>query len=175
MSNGLPMTFQWDGDAMVPLMRFRKEAAAHFVIGQDYRLTEFEDRSMTSHSHEFAWLREAWKNLPEDIAPLYPSPESLRKRGLIEAGFFYETITEARSPAEARKIAALVESLDEFAYVRIDGHIVITRRAMSQKMRGKHAMDRKTFQESKTALMEIVATMIGVTPDQLAENAERAA
>lgn len=175
MSDGFPMSFEWSGDAMVPLARHHNEANAHFVIGQVYRLCEFEDRSMNSHRHEFAWLREAWKNLPEDLAPLFPTVESLRKRALIEGGFFYEKIVEARSPAEARNIAALVESLDEFAYVKIDGNVVITRRAMSQRMRGKYAMDRKTFQDSKTAVLRIVSDLIGVTPETLTRNAEKAA
>ena len=80
-----PELFTWDGEAMVP--RHPRRADQLFVVGETYPLIINEDRSVATHNHEFAWLREAWLNLPETLADLYPSPEHLRKRALIEAGY----------------------------------------------------------------------------------------
>lgn len=149
---------------MIPLIGFAKRCDEQFVVGQAYTLVEYEERSTSSHNHEFAWLHDAWQNLPESLAPLYPSPEHLRKRALIDAGYYTETAIDAGSKAAALRVAAAVHALDEFALAIVDGPIVLVRRAKSQS---RKKMDRKTFQESKTAIMEIIANLIGVSPDSL--------
>jgi hypothetical protein len=164
---GSPLPFRWTGEAMVPLIGFQKRADERFVIGERYTLVEHEERSVSSHNHEFAWLNEAWQSLPESLSAAYPTPEHLRKRALIQAGYYHETAIDAGTMAAAERVAAGVRALDEFAYVIVDRAIVLVRRAKSQARR---AMDRKTFQESKTAIMEIVAGMIGVAPAELARS-----
>lgn len=161
---GAPLTFRWDGEAMIPLIHCRKQADEQFVIGQAYRMTEYEERSLATHNHEFAWLATAWENLPEAIAPTYPTPEHLRKRALIEAGYFHETAVDAGSHAAAIRVAAAVRSLDEFALVIVQGAFVLIRRAKSQSRR---AMKKDEFQKSKSAIMDVVAEMLGVSPDSL--------
>lgn len=123
-----------------------------------------QHRSPNSHNHEFAWLTEAWRNLPENCADLYPSAEHLRKRALIAAGYYDEIITDVGSKAGALRVAAMLHAIDDFAVVSVRGPIVIRRTAKSQSRR---AMDKATFQASKTAVMEVVAQMLGVTPDEL--------
>lgn len=168
-----PMIYEWSGEGMVPVgPRFKKEADASFVIGQRYRLTDIEDRSDASHKHEFAWLREAWHQLPEDLAAEYPTPEHLRKRALIEAKYYNETIVDAGSNAAAIRVASAFRAREQFAVVIVRGPLVAIREAMSQSRR---AMDGKTFQESKQKVLEIVADMIGVGVDELNRNAARAA
>lgn len=163
---------RWTGEAFEPLPRYRAECDRHYVIGQTYRLAEHVERSQASHNHEFAWLAEAWRNLPEDLADLYPSPEHLRKRGLIEAGYFDEMMVDAGTNAAALRVAAMLRSIDEFCLVIVRGPIVIRRTAKSQSRR---AMGNKDFQASKSALMDVVAAMIGVTPDELTREAGKAA
>lgn len=167
-----PLLYSWDGEAMTPVRHHAKRADEHFVIGRKYVLVEHQERSGVSHSHQFAWLNEAWKNLPEDIAPLYPSPTHLRKRALIEAGFYDEEIVDAGTSAAAIRVASAFRHREEFSLVIVRGPIVVLRNAKSQARR---AMDRKDFQASKTAIMEIVANLIGVKPADLAENSARAA
>lgn len=152
-----PITFRWDGERMAPLHPRRADRL--YVVGEVYSLAPYEDRSQVSHNHEFAWLHEAWQQLPEDLADLYPTPEHLRKRALIEAGFYDETAVDAGSNAAALRVAVGFRSLDEFALVIVRGPIVLHRKAKSQSRR---AMGKKVFQESKTAIMEIVSNMIGV-------------
>lgn len=165
-----PLGFRWTGEAMEPLAKRRADEL--FVVGEVYRLAPWEERSPASHAHEFAWLAEAWRNLPEHLADLYPSPEHLRKRALIEAGYYDETAIDAGSKAAAERVASAFRSREPFALVIIRGPIVLIRTAKSQSHR---AMDSKTFQASKTAIMDVVAGMIGTTSNALQRNAGRAA
>ena len=167
-----PVTFEWTGDAMVPLPRFARLCDRQFVVHETYRLMVEDERSEASHRHEFAWLAEAWRNLPEDCAELYPTAEHLRKRALIEAGFFNETVVDAGSNAAALRVASTFRARDEFALVIVRGPLVLIRDAKSQSRR---EMKKDEFQRSKTAILEIVACMIGVAPDELARNAGKAA
>ena len=165
-----PMVWTWDGLAMTPK---RPAMADHyFVIGQTYTFAPWEDRSEVSHRHEFAWLREAWKNLPESMAATFPTPDRLRKAALIEAGYFTERMVDAGSNAAALRVAAFMRAGNEDAKIVVRGPVVVERTAQSQSRR---YMDAKTFQASKTAVLEIVAGLIGVTPQALQQNADQSA
>lgn len=149
---------------MVPLPRFARVCDRQFVVGETYTLVAHEERSAASHRHYFACIRDAWMNLPDHIAVEFSTPESLRKRALIDAGFYDERRLVASSPAEARKIAAFLKPLDDFAVVSVAGNVVIERKAKSQSVR---SMGKKTFSESKDAVLNVLANMIGVSPDEL--------
>lgn len=111
------------------------------------------------------------QSLPEDIADQYPSAEHLRKRALIQAGFYNEDVIDAGTTAGALRVAAYLRGKDDFAFVIVRGPIVSVRTAKSQSRR---AMNRHEFQASKTALMDVVAEMIGVPPALLAGQGEAA-
>lgn len=66
-----PIVFDWNGEAMVP--RHPKRADREFVVGQCYSLIQQEERSSSSHRHEFAWLHEAWQSLPEHLTDRFPT------------------------------------------------------------------------------------------------------
>ena len=104
---------------------------------------------------------------PENLADLYPTPEHLRKRALIQAGFYTEAIIDAGSKAAALRMAAYARGEDEFAAVFVRGPLVIVRKAKSQRMHGHDRMQKDEFERSKTAIMEVIAEMIGVAPEQL--------
>lgn len=167
-----PLAFEWSGEAMVPLRQCARMADKEYVIGEVYRLAIHEERSPSTHNHEFAWLKEAWQNLPENIADLYPSPEHLRKRALIEAGFYDETVIDVGTNAGALRVASAWRAKDDFALVVVRGPIILIREAKSQSRR---AMNRQEFQASKSAIMEVIANMIGVSPSSLTREAGRAA
>lgn len=158
-----PLAFQWDGEAMKPL--HPKLADREYVVGERYTLAPFEQRSQVSHNHEFAWLHEAWMNLPERLAEQFPTSEHLRKYALIKAGYCTIKPMVCATRAEALRAMAYVKTLDEFSLVTVEGTIVQHCTALSQSRR---AMGAKAFQDSKTKIMDIVAEMIGVEPDQLA-------
>lgn len=154
--------FRWDGDVMFPIRP--KEADREFVVGQVYHLAVEEPRSQASHRHYFAAVKEAWVNLPEDVAPRFGSPEHLRKWALIQAGYFEEKTIVTASPADADRLAVLVRAMDEYAVVTVRGAVVQIYTAKSQSVR---SMTKQDFQESKDAVLRVVAGMIGVSPDQL--------
>jgi len=159
------MAFVWNGEAMIPMRP--KAADKEFVVGRRYLLEQASERSWISHQQQFAWIGEAWANLPEGLADLYPTPEHLRKRALIQAGFYTEVVIDAGSKAAALRMAAYARGEDEFAVVFVRGPLVIVRKAKSQHMHGHDRMDKAEFERSKTAIMEVIAEMIGVTPEQL--------
>lgn len=157
-----PCAFEWDGEAMKPLQP--KRADAFYTVGERYIMVPVCHRSDATHRHEFAWLREAWINLPEALADQYPTTEHLRKRALIDAGYYDETIVDAGTAAAAVRVSAAFRSIDDFSLVIVRGPYVIRRTAKSQS---KRAMGAAEFQKSKTAIMEVIAKMLGVEPGQL--------
>jgi len=172
VTNIWPQEFIWDADAMVMVPRSKAMACRTYVDGEAYRLDVVEERSINSHNHEFAWLHEAWKNLPETLADQYPTSEHLRKRALIDSGFYNETIIDCGTNAAALRVASHLRSRDGFALVIVRGAFVIERTAKSQSRR---SMGKEEFQRSKTALMDTVAALIGTTPETLAANSGKAA
>jgi hypothetical protein len=155
---------RWDGVGFTPLIHVKKRADTELGVGEVYFLALVEDRSMVSHKHQFAWLKHAWALLPETIAYLYPTPEHLRKRALIEAGYFTEEVIDAGGSAAALRVAAYVQSKDIFTHVVVRKRFVLVRHAESQSMA---VMKKRRFQESKDAIMVVIANMIGVPVDDL--------
>src|SRR5690349_16725152 len=100
-----PMAYQWTGEAMEPLPRFRRIADRVFVIGEEYALVEHKERSAASHAHYFAAVNEAWKNLSEEAAERFPTADHLRKYALIKAGYRDERTVACASRAEALRVA----------------------------------------------------------------------
>lgn len=173
MTDFPPLNWRWDGESMTPIgHRAKSEADKQFVIGSVYRMAEEQERSSASHKQQFAWLHDAWMNLPEDIADEYPSSEHLRKAALIEGGFYTETITDVGSNAAAIRMASFVKARDQFCVAIVRGPLLVVRDPMSQSTR---VMGAKMFQKSKTSVMEIVAALIGVAPETLERNAGKAA
>jgi hypothetical protein len=147
-------------------------ADRYFVVGQTYPLIVHEERSTASHSHYFAAVNEAWKNLPEDEAERFPTSEHLRKWALIKAKYADERSVVCSTKAEAQRVAAFVKPLDDYAVVIVSGATVSMFTAKSQSAR---AMDKAEFQKSKQDVLDIVAAMIQVTPKELSSNVGAAA
>lgn len=163
-----PLPFTWDGEAMQIKPGFQRQADQQFCVGETYALAIVEDRSSASHRHYFAAVNEAWANLPDDLAERWPSPEHLRKAALIRAGYRDERSFACSSRAEAIRMAAFLKPIDDFAMVALSGTTVLVLTAKSQSVR---AMGKAVFQESKDAVLNALADMIGVTPEALARAA----
>jgi hypothetical protein len=121
-------------------------------------------RSEVSHKHEFAWLREAWMSLPDDLAERFPTAEHLRKWALIRAGYSDSHTITCASKAEALRVAAFIRPIDEFAIV-VTNEATVTR--FTAKSQSRKAMGAADFQRSKTLIMEVIARMLGVEPGEL--------
>jgi hypothetical protein len=166
-----PLMFRRQGAAMVALHPGQLDR--YYPEGETTALVEYQHRSDKTHKHEFAFLREAWQQLPEQYADEYPNPEALRKKLLIKLGWYHETIIDAGTNAAAMRVAAAMRGRDaDFTYIGVRGGFVIISDAKSQSRR---AMDRADFQASKQALLDAVSAMIGVEPAALTANAGAAA
>lgn len=160
-----PMTFQWTGEAMEPLRRFHNIANDQFAVGQTYRLIEQEERSEVSHRQEFAWLKEAWLTLPDEIAADYPTVEHLRKRALIATGWCTVSDYVCSNATEAVRWAEnLRREADQYTLVMCSRSVV---RVFKAKSQSRTAMGKEEFQASKTAILDWVAGLLDVTPQQL--------
>lgn len=166
-----PIPMQWTGDALVPLPRFAREADRHYTMGEVTLVAPVEERSEVSHRHEFAWIKSAWMSLPENLADDFPTSEHLRKRALVATGFYDEQIIDAGTQAAALRVAMGVRSFpgEDFSHVVTRGGLVVIRRPKSQSRR---AMDKDEWQASKTAILEWVAALIEVTPEQLSKQGQ---
>jgi len=168
MSEAPPIPMRWEGDGFKPLPRFAAECDKHFVVGEVYRLAVVEDRSKRSHDHFFACVDDAWGNLPERWAVRFPSPDHLRKWALIKAGYADSRQYVCASEDDAWKLGAFIRPLNGYAVVTVDGCVLTVWEAQTQSMK---AMKKARFQESKVAVLDIIAGMIGVPAATLAANA----
>src|SRR5580698_2155122 len=162
------LCFTWNGSEMVPMRP--KAADARFVIGQRYWLDEVSDRSWLSHQQQFAWIAEAWGNLPHSMAEMFPSPEHLRKAALIATGWFRETIVDCGNRAAAARVAAYARGEDEFARVVVRGSTVAVQKARSQRMHGLDRMDKAEFQKAKEDILAWIAELLDVEPQRLLQH-----
>lgn len=162
-----PLPFQWDGEAMIVRKGFQRQADQQFVVGESYRLAPVEDRSEASHRHEFAWLREAWASLPEHLAAQHPTPEHLRKWALIQTGFCTVTDYACMFKTEARRLAAsLQQETNEYCVVIVSGSAV---RLVKPESQSRRAMGNERFKASKAAILDVVAGLLDVPAETLAE------
>jgi hypothetical protein len=168
----LPIPCRWTGHALEPIGRFKINADRDFVVGQRYMIAEVKDRSSESHRHFFACLTDIWMSLPEHQAGRFPTLDHLRKWALIKTGYANSRQYIATSRAEARRVAAFMRTLDSYSIVTRDQNVVTEWTAKSQAMK---AMDEKTFQESKTSVLDYCAGLIGVAPGTLPKETESVA
>lgn len=160
-----PIAVQWDGEAFVPLRRFATQCDEDFTVGERYTFEELRDRSPESHRHFFATIADAWSNLPEKYDGRFADPEHLRKFALIKARYYDQRSIVCASKAEARRVAAFVAPMDDFAIVSVNEAEVVVYTAKSQS---RKAMGAKVFQESKQATLDVISEMLGIPPEQLA-------
>lgn len=161
-----PIPFMYEGHGTFKaLPRAVATCAEHYGQGEVVMLAPVEEHSEVSRRHEFAWLREAWVNLPEGLAEAYPSAEHLRKRAMIATGWCTTQDYVCGSKAEAARWAAnLRRELDAYTLILVSGAVVRVHRAKSQ---GKGKMKPADFQASKQAILEWVSDLLGTTPEAL--------
>lgn len=163
------LAFRWDGESLAP--RHPRLCDRELVVGEDYLINLEHERSAASHRHYFACIREAWINMPGELADRYPSPEALRKAALIRAGHHDERSIVCASRAEALRVAAFIKPMDDYALVATSEAVVRVFTAKSQSVR---AMGKAAFEKSKADVLQTLADMIGVTTQALHEHARAA-
>jgi hypothetical protein len=157
--------YEGDGQFSAPSGHWARECDKQFVVGGVYRMIEHHERSTATHSHYFAEISNAWATLPDDQLTEYPTAEHLRKKLLVKAGYADERSIVCASKAEAQRVAAFVKPMDEYAVVLVREAVVRVYTAQSQSYR---AMGKKTFQESKEAVLRAIDELLGVEPRERA-------
>lgn len=173
--SGLPtLRYRYEGEGEFrALPHYQKLCDKELVVGEIYSLGIIEERSQASHSHYFASLNEAYKNLPEELAKNFRSVEHLRKWTLIRTGYYTSRSAIFPSPREAAEAATWAGPMvDEFDVTVVEGNVVTIYRAKSQSVR---AMGKQEFQQSKSDVLDYVAAMIHTSRKQLEENARKVA
>lgn len=172
----LPVVFEWkmvevvDADgvasrrmAMVPLKRYGNVCARQFHEGEEYPLAPIEARSRASHNHFFSALNEGFESLPESETR-FPTSEHFRKWALVQEGFCSETNYVCDTPDHARRMAAIVRRLNEYVVIVVKGNIV---RIFEAKSQSAASMGKEEFEASKKAVLDRLASMIGVSQGDL--------
>jgi hypothetical protein len=164
----------WDGEAMVPVRRARQLAATQYEVGTVYPLVVHQDRSRASHDHYFACIKEAWLQLPHPMSAQFPDAHVLRSHALIKAGYYHERTAVFSSHADAQRALAFAKPIKgtNYSIYSVDGCVLHEFTARSQS---KAAMGNQEFQQSKQDVLEVLAEMVGITADELASNAQKAA
>lgn len=159
----MPLMLQYhgDGEFRTPTPYWAKEADKQFVVGDHYRLAEHNDRSTATHNHFFALVNEAWETLPDDLLDDYQSPEHLRKKMLIKAGYADERSIVCASKAEAERVAAFIKPMDQYAIVTVREAVVRVYTAQSQSYK---AMGKQVFAESKEKVLSQISKLLGIAP-----------
>ena len=169
----------FDGNVLVPDGN-HATAALHDRLGagEIVHVDLDPQRSGKSHRHQFGFVRTAWLNLPDNLkdAPYAGSPDHLRKHALIATGYRNVEMmpcgTEQRAERFAASMSRLAVNLEGYAVAIVDGPVAYCMTAESQRMR---TMGGKRFQESKQAILEWMADLLGVTPDELAQMGKKEA
>lgn len=143
-------------------------------VGETVMVEIERGRSMASHRHQFAWVKDAWASLPEALqgAPWAETPETLRKHALIATGYHQTVILDCGGNATAQRVKAMLLAAEAkacgYAVGQVRGPVVTIWTPESQSVR---AMGGKRFAESKKAVLDWIAAQIGVTPETLMRQA----
>jgi hypothetical protein len=167
-----PVMFVWDGECMQPAPRFVPLCNKQFVVGEEYPFEVVQHRSMASHNQYFAALNEAWHNLGEQWNGRFPTSDHLRYWALIQTGFGVETDHVFETAKDAKASARAIRQVDAYSAIVVSGNVVKVTRAKSQS---RASMRKEEFEASKTAVLDLIATMARTTRPQLMKHAGKVA
>lgn len=164
MPNAPYFLARWSGASFIPLPRDAKACQEAFEADRVYRITEHQERSAESHNHEFAEVDEAWQNLPDHLREQFPSPTILRKHALCRKGFCTSRQLVCSSREDALRVAPFIRELDAYSLISVRGCVVTVLTPFSQS---KRAMGKAQFEQSKSAVLDFCAELLGTTPHEL--------
>jgi|SRR5215831_20560315 len=167
-----PLLAKWDGEVFRPMPYFRRQVVEQFKPGEIYRLIEHGDRSAESHRHFFACVHEAWNNLREDDADRFPSADHLRKWALTFTPFCDIRSYRAASHSEALRVAKMMTEGEQYVRCEVEDKQVTIYTPHSQAYA---SMNNRAFQQSKSAVLDVLARKLGVSVQSIEAAARRAA
>lgn len=156
----------WDGKAFAPVgIPAQQWCRETLDENENVAVDVSRVRSKQSHNHQFAEIIGLWTTLPETMhdLPYAKSADALRKHALIACGYCDTEVIAADDTEAAWKIAAMSKRWTEAAYgysvVDVTGSVVTVYTPHSQSYR---AMGKKTFQESKDAVLQWISHKMGI-------------
>ncbi len=160
-----PYTMRWDGEALRPVASAQALCRAEFETGQKYMIAREHGRSDLSHKHFFATVHLVWQTLPDDVGEQFRNADELRYWLLIKAGFCTKTDFVCESPEKAQALVGWLPRGRKYHLLEVRGCVLTRWEPTSQ---AKKSMNGKTFQESKSALFDMLGDLIGCTGDEVA-------
>jgi hypothetical protein len=167
MTAPLQLRYEGEGEFRVLSDYWAARADKEFTVGEVYKMVEHHERSDNSHRHFFASIKNAWDNLPDTLLDEYPTPEHLRKKGLVACGYADHRDHVCATKQEARKLRAFIKPLDDYAIVECRENVVRVYTAKSQSVK---AMGARDFQESKQKILDWLDALLGVEPGATAKS-----
>lgn len=165
-----PVFLRWDGDVFTPEPSFKHYCSRDYVVGEVYPMLPVEERSQASHNFYFAAVAEGFNNLTEENAKRFPTREHLRHWCLVQCGYCSETHYALANSKEARKLAADIRRMSEYAVISIRKDTLIVWEAESQS---RAAMKKEMFEKSKQDVLDMIGSMARTTRPQLEKEAKR--
>jgi hypothetical protein len=167
MTERTPIPCMFNGEAFQPVSPYwERRANREYGKGEVVRLVDQPERSGASHNHFFASVESAWESLPPLLAERWPSSKHLRSYALIKAGYCDIDNVVCASHADAMRVAAFTRAGDEYALVDVKKNVVTRYRAKSQSYR---SMGKEEFQASKDAVLRIIAEILDISRQELAD------
>lgn len=171
MNGGDLIEAVWTGRAFEPRGNWNMARCCDALgEGQVVYLDVDPARTRKTHNHQFGFVQRAFDNMPEYLAdmPYAKTPDTLRKHALIACGYCDTSMLPVGSARRAERVAALVNRLavdaHGYAITDVEGSVIYCHTPHSQKER---AMGKAAFQESKQAIGEWLADLIGVPAESL--------
>ena len=158
------------GGSFIPYLRHNNAIAAAFKDGDHVYIEIQRERSTASHKHQFAWIRDAFDSLPDDVhgRELWKRPSHLRKHALIMTGHCDATHIVVGSDTAAHEVRNVIKAdkdkLHGYSMVTASGPTIsiLTPHSQSQA-----AMGAETFQKSKTDILNWIADLLQTNPKDL--------
>lgn len=166
MSEGPAILCRYEGEGEFKAVNpvWGRRADRGLVVGEQYYITAQQQRSDATHRHYFACIKDAFDNLPEDLAKRFETAEHLRKYVLIKTGFYTSEQMVCPSEKVAHKVAAFMRPTAEYSVISVDGKVITRFDAKSQSYK---AMGKEEFQRSKTEVLDYLSQLIGAERQQL--------
>ncbi len=172
-----PLPFEWDGNVLRPVERYRALAERQFRAGQTYVLEPHDPISHRERRFYHASIKDAWDNLSPEMQKHFPTADRLRKWALVQANWRIQNFITCESEASAARHAAFLIKADDHGEMFVDhrGDVVRVFKARTQKVGDPDDgyMTPEEWKRSKDDVLTILSGTLGVTKKQLEKEGAR--
>lgn len=167
-----PIEMFFDGEKFWPTDQYINRAIDLYPEGEVCRFVRQEEQSSKSRSHYFISLTDSWKNLPHGTSERFQNFEHFRKWCLISCGYCTVEEYAFATADDAARFVLNARRKDSYAVILVVGNTVQRFTAKSQSPR---SMGKKEFEQSKQDVLDLAASMVGISTETLQQHAGRSA